>query len=334
MRESGWDGMLAEFRALGGTAENICLREGPFGRGLFSIDPALPAAIRVPDNLLISTSDTRFENGAFRVAPEAKVGARERQFLEAYENDFSWGDGGRAEIERIFEEAQALPEELRARLQFEFYCGDWFKNPSDALVEERFIATRCISYRDRTVLMPIVEFANHGAGPTYDCRDGIAVRGTFQGEILARYGSFDPQGMFTVWGFAVEQPQAFSIAVGGKVGQTPVHIGRDLDNLQPSDKVWIPKSAMTGGEAKLDFLMIGNKYFPRLCRGIFYKIMREAGLSGFEEAFDTIQHINRLHFLDLLTAVDAIEGPMALTLRRMAHFQLQVMSYSYGVRTP
>jgi hypothetical protein len=330
MRESGWDEMLAEFRALGGTADNIRLREGPLGRGLFPIDPARPIAVHIPDNLLIATVDTRFENGGFRVAPDARIGTRERAFLEAYENGFSWGDGGRAETERIFEQAQALPPELRARLQSEYHCGGWFSDPTDALVQDMFIAARCIRYRDRNVVMPIVEFANHGAGATYLTLNGIAIQGTFPGEVLIRYASFDPHGMFMIFGFATEQPQAFSIALGGKVGRSPVQIGRDLGNLPPTAQYWVPQHVKEEGTAKLQFLMIGNKQFPRLCKSVFYKMMREAGLSGYEEAFDTIRHANRLHFLNLLAAVETVEGPMALSLRRMARFQLQAMSYCYG----
>jgi hypothetical protein len=331
VRESGWEEMLAEFRALGGTADNICRREGPLGRGLFPLDPTRPIAIHIPENLLLATTDIRFEGGAFRVAPDAQIGTRERAFLEAYESDFSWGGGGRSETERIFEQAQALPAEMRALLMTEYHCGDWFKEPNDALVQRTFIGTRCVWHRDRTVLMPVVELTNHGAGPTYMTADGIALRGTFSGEVLVRYASFDPQAMFTIFGFATEQPQAFSIALGGKVGQTPVQIGRDLGRLSTTAPYWIPQSAVEGGTAKLQFLMIGNRHFPRRCKSVFYKIMLEAGLSGFEESFDTIRHANRLHFLSLLAVVEALDGPMALSLRRMARFQLQAMSYCYGV---
>src|SRR5580692_10196088 len=101
MHESGWEEMLAEFRALGGKADNICLRNGRFGRGLFAVDPSRPVTIRVPDNLLIGIDEVRFENGAFRLAPEADIGARQRAFLEAYEAGFSWGGGGGVETARI-----------------------------------------------------------------------------------------------------------------------------------------------------------------------------------------------------------------------------------------
>ena len=85
MNDIAWYEMLAEFRALGGTADNICLQEGPLGRGLFSLDPAKPVAIHIPDNLLVDITEVAFDKGEFRVTAQAKAGARERAFLESYE---------------------------------------------------------------------------------------------------------------------------------------------------------------------------------------------------------------------------------------------------------
>ena len=82
----------------------------------------------------------------------------------------------------------------------------------------------------------------------------------------------------------------------------------------------------------MQFLMIGNQHYPRLPKGIFYRLMREAGHAGFEESFDLIHHLNRLHFIDLLATLDGIELPMARTLRAMAQYQLRAMSFCWGVR--
>src|ERR1700733_5251471 len=117
---SAWDEMLDEFRALGGTAENIRRGEGALGRGIFAIDPSKPVAIRIPANLLMETADATFENGAFRVRAGSGIGAREKAFLERYEERFSWGGGGREDIAQVFEQAQTLPAELRERLRTEF----------------------------------------------------------------------------------------------------------------------------------------------------------------------------------------------------------------------
>jgi hypothetical protein len=329
--ERAWEEMLAEFRVLGGTADNICLGEGVYGRGLFPLDAAKPVAIRIPDNLLIDIGDAQFENGVFRVGPDTKIGIREKAFLENYVNRFAWG-GGRAEIERIFEQAQALPQELRHELRTKHFCGTWFDDAPERAVEERYLGSRCIGYKGRSVIMPIIELVNHGAGAGYETSDGIALAGTFPGEVFVRYSDTDSYGLFLSWGFAAEQPQAMSIVLNGDVAQTKLRIERDLGDLKPAERIWVPELRSAPDAIELTFLVIGNRQYPRLSKGIFYKIMREAGLSGFEEAFDAIQHINRMHFLDLLAALENTPGPMAQTLRRMARFQLQAMSFSVGVR--
>jgi hypothetical protein len=218
------------------------------------------------------------------------------------------------------------------RLESVYRCGVWFREPTDALVQQAFLDARCIQYRDNKVVMPILELANHGVGPTYFTQSGVSVRWAFQDEVLLSYATLDPLGMFIVWGFAAEQPQAFSIALGGKVGRNPVQIGRDLGTLSPIAQYWIPRSTVAGDTAKLEFLMIGNRQFPRVCKPIFYKIMQDAGFTEFEEGFETVCHANRRHFLNLLAEVEAVEGPMALTLRRMARYQLDALSYCYGNR--
>ena len=85
-----WDAMLDEFRSLGGTADNVCLREGRFGRGLFPCDPSKPVKAHIPDSLLVEVGHARFDNDTIRLRRDAPVGVRERAFLENYQRDFSW----------------------------------------------------------------------------------------------------------------------------------------------------------------------------------------------------------------------------------------------------
>ncbi len=327
---TAWDEMLDEFRALGGRAENIRLGEGALGRGIFPIDPSKPVAIRIPENLLMETADAAFENGAFRVRPGSRIGAREKAFLESYEERFSWGGGGRDDIARVFEQAQALPAELRERLRAEFRCGDWFGAFAPGTVEECFLASRCIASQGRMVVMPIVELVNHGAGADYDTTNGVSLTGTFAHEVLVRYSEIDSYGLFLNWGFSYPQPQAFSIALGGNIAGAGIRIVRDLSEFHLPGR--LPRLTNADAAATLDFLMLGDRLHPRRARTIFYKLARGAGLAGFEEAFDTIQHANRMHFLKLLAAVEGFEVPIVHTLRRMARYQLEAMSFSSGVR--
>ena len=85
----GWDAILAEFRALGGTAENIMLGQGPRDRGVFPVDPAKPVRLCSPTNLLVRAEDTEIRDGRFVVKASATLGERERVFFDNYQQDLS-----------------------------------------------------------------------------------------------------------------------------------------------------------------------------------------------------------------------------------------------------
>jgi hypothetical protein len=82
----------------------------------------------------------------------------------------------------------------------------------------------------------------------------------------------------------------------------------------------------------LPFLLLGNTPYPRLPKGIFYRLMRAQGCKGFEEAFDIVRHLNRLHFIGLLEELEGFEQPIARSLRAMARYQLRALSFCYGIR--
>ena len=82
----------------------------------------------------------------------------------------------------------------------------------------------------------------------------------------------------------------------------------------------------------LSYLMIGNPKFPRLSRGIFRTLMKQAGAPNLDEVFDFILHFNRTRFLGLLAALEPLGGEMAVTLRKMARLQLERMSHCIGTR--
>ena len=54
---NNWDFLLSEFRRLGGIADNVCQREGKYGRGILPVNPSLPARIFTPSKLLVKKDD-------------------------------------------------------------------------------------------------------------------------------------------------------------------------------------------------------------------------------------------------------------------------------------
>ena len=62
-----WEDMLEEFRVLGDTADNVCLKEGRYGRGLFPVDPSKRVKIHIPDSLLVEPKYVSIMDGNFSV---------------------------------------------------------------------------------------------------------------------------------------------------------------------------------------------------------------------------------------------------------------------------
>jgi hypothetical protein len=326
-----WDGMLDEFRALGGIAENICLGAGSFGRGLFPIDPTKPINISIPEELLVPLDAVAIENDAFRVKAASPISERGRAFLEQYERDFSWGPGHH-EVESFLEAMHQLPERIRDLLTKKFGAGRFFVPTTINLVKTWFFGMRMINARgQRQVIMPIIELANHGGNGSYDTESGVALTGKFDGEVLVRYMMpTDPLDMFLNWMFAPREPMAFSTELVTTFGGKQFEVQRKFhdDSRTPS----IPNVTVDGDRIVVQYLLLGHQNFPRVPKGIFRHAMQEAGLKEADELYDFVQFANRQDFLDLLDALEGVDLSIIPTLRALALSQLRALSCHFGVR--
>ena len=327
--ESKWKEMLDEFRAFGGTAENVRLGYGALGRGLFPIDPAKSVDICIPESLLVPLDDVIFDNDVFRVRDDSLVSERGRAFVERYEHDFAWGTEARAEIERVLTTMHTLPEKLRNILE-KGHLSRFLQPLTAELVQKAFLATRAISSGGRTVVMPIIELANHGGSATYGGERDVSLRDKFEGEVLVQY-SFpaDPYDIFLNWFFVSQEPCAFSMPMTYSKGGTEFRIGREYEKEQ---RPWVPKISVIGNTISLDYLLLGHRSFPRVPRGAFHKAMANAGLEPEDEVFEQIQHANRQTFLDLIGELEGIDSPAVPLLRTMARYQLNALSSHFGIR--
>jgi len=328
-----WDGMLAEFRNLGGIADNICLKEGQFGRGLFPVDPSKPVDVFIPESLLIDVQHLRFAHGDISVGPESPAGVREKAFIERYEREFSWGVHRRSTAE-LMKECQAASPELLALMKSPLDLGAWLTDINPKSIAERFFGSRGISYGERAVVMPIIELANHGTGTTYKVGNGIRLSGQFEGEVLVRYELIsDSLQMFENWGFAPPEDAAFSLAL--TLENAGIVIRREhVKPVLVQGVPFIPDVSVSNGKLTLSHLMLGHKQYPKLAKGIFYRIMRDSGRSHpeAESLFDTILHTNRMQFYKLLALSEDAPPKFGSLLRNLARYQLEAMSNAIGSR--
>ena len=100
--DANWNFLLSEFRRLGGIADNVCLKEGEYGRGIFSVNPSLKARIFTPSKLLVKKDDIYLEDNKLRIKKDKEYNQEIRNFFNFYQDNFSWGSGGKETIE-LFE---------------------------------------------------------------------------------------------------------------------------------------------------------------------------------------------------------------------------------------
>lgn len=325
-----WDEMLDQFRTVGGIAENICLRQGQFGRGLFAADPSKAIKLHVPESLLVDLKHVEFEANAFRVGPGAQIGFSEKTFLENYEREFSWGVS-HSETEELLNIMNAAPAELRQFLAQASILTRWLVPCSPKAVQERYLYSRSINYRGRDVVMPIVELANHGYLTRYIVDEGVGLMGTFPEEILVKYDSCDPLEFFNRWGFVTDQ-EPFALSLGIVLTNQGLTIERQQLKILADRKPFFPEVSHDGGKIVFSHMLLGHRNFPRLARGNFYRAMRDAGRANVEEAFDAVQHINRMQLYQLLRLSEGADDPLGSWLRQLALSQLEAMSHSIGTR--
>ena len=330
-----WDKMLVSFRALGGVAENIRLGEGTHGRGLFPVNAAKPVFLRLPKNLLFPVDDIEFIDGRPRIRDATAIGRPERDFFAAYEESFSWGAGAREESANFVAAIDSLPAHVRTLLAAEFGLGELVEGDTFERTKHRFVKTRRIELDKTHAIMPLVDLANHDpAGAAYerDTDGGLLIRGTFKDEILVDYADVDSFGIFMAFGFASREPRAYSMPMTMKIEDGEVRIGRATRDHVQRGAFPTPRLKLEGNRRTLSYLMVGNSRWPKLSRGIADVVMKEARAPKPDELFDRILFQNRLKFLKLAAALEAENGDMVLTLRKMAHYQLEAMTHCIGTR--
>jgi hypothetical protein len=328
-----WECILREFRALGGVVENVALGHGPFGCALFPRNPAEPFLIRVPDNLLFRVNDIEFEGDRIGLGADALVSSPERDFFQHYQNAFSWGGEEYRESANLIAMFDSLSQELRTTLSSDFRMHHFVEGDPATRIRRHFLRGRMIRWNNENIHAPVLELAKRGSDG-FSCasaeRGGLQINGQTEGEILLHCGQLDTFDVFRNTGLTVGRPFAHSLPVTVKIRALDLTIFRKTGLNAERAGISTPQLSVNCKTLSLSYLMIGNSGFPRLSRGIFCSLMRQAGAAGPEEAFDTILHINRTKFLGLLEALEAGPGELVRRLRSMAHCQLEAMAHCVG----
>ena len=329
-----WEELLAEYRELGGIAENADLRQGSLGRGIFPIDPEKPVRLRTPPNLLVASADTELQADKLVVKQSANVGKRERLFFERYQENFSWGAGTLNDLWQGQLAWRQLPGEVQEKLlEIGPADADRFAEPTMELCYRRYLATRQFNYRGTPVLMPVMELINHrDQAPKYDSSDGIGVECKSADEVGINYGPSDCWGMTMNYGFLAARRWAHSLIASFTFEDHEITIYRKFSRRESVNGVPLPMVEVNGDKIGFSFLMLGNTQRPRIPRAAFLHVAKTTPIKQPEELFDRIQHDNRIKLLGFLRLADGLSLPLATLLRSAAYQQLETLSAHIGTR--
>ncbi|KZR67921.1 hypothetical protein PMIT1303_00334 [Prochlorococcus sp. MIT 1303] len=163
--DKGLQVYLERFVALGGIAENVCQREGEFGRGIFPIDPSRSAKIMTPRSLLINHANISIHDGEIIIKDKTCFTAEESVFIESYYNNHSWGSNGNVDsINYLNFISKACESVKNALVNFAFVDKNLLSlGVSPQSIFKRFVDERVFVFEGNSVLAPLMELINHSA---------------------------------------------------------------------------------------------------------------------------------------------------------------------------
>ena len=215
--EETWDFLLYEFRRLGGIADNVCLKEGEYGRGIFSFNPSVKARIFTPSKLLIKKDDIYLEDNKLRIKKDKEYNQEIRNFFNFYQDNFSWGSGGK-ETTELFEKGLSLFSPNLNELINKHVLVDLerrHKGKWDEVIKNQFLISRAFKFKNSLFIAPIWELVNHKVRslPFIVTEQGISTPNLppLNGEIRHSYGNSSSLNRFFSFGFFSEESIVFSL---------------------------------------------------------------------------------------------------------------------------
>jgi len=324
--------ILRKFEDLGGIANNIELREGEFGRGLFSKNPQLPVKIRVPTHLLLSPSFISLnDKNQIQIKQKSTLDPIFISFYESYHNFFGWGNCGYKEINEFHNELIALPKNLKQYLLlFGWKRTDFDKKSNKELLNDYFIS-RQIRIKNESRLMPIIELINHSnSGKEFIVDQGVTVEGIFQDEVLTCYhGNLDAFHFFKNYHFASNSTLVLSCDVKIDVPKLGViNISRFDSEIEVKDGIVIPKITKKNSEIQISFLDLSNGKKGSNPREIFITRMAEFNINKTTSntIFDGLIDHNRKALSSLINECNLINSSIAKQIQLIAANQLKALN--------
>ena len=325
--DDNWDFLLSEFRRLGGVADNVCQKEGEYGRGIFPVNPSLRARIFTPSKLMVKKDDIYLEDNKLTIKKDKEYNQEIRDFFRFYQDNFSWGSGGK-ETTELFEKKLSLFNANLKKLIKEYALVDIderHKGTWNNIIQKQFLNAREFKFKDSSFIVPLVELVNHKVRslPYISNKDGISTPNypAINSEIRHSYNNLSPLNRFFSYGFFSEETIIFSIPFSIIIEDINIFCkGMGLDN----DSMKIERS---GNKIILDGLPIADVNHSRLPYDYFDEIIRKIGNRNIPQ--DLLLNIfqNNISIRKkILEESQLIENEVSNILTKLMHYEINLIS--------
>ncbi len=327
--DDNWDFLLSEFRRLGGIADNVCQKEGKYGRGIFSVDPSLRARIFTPSKLLVKKDDIYLEDNKLRIKKDKEYNQEIRNFFNFYQDNFSWGSGGK-ETTELFEKGLSLFNSNLKGLIKKYALvdiEDRHKGTWDNVIKKQFLNARAVKFENSSVISPLFELVNHKVRsfPFITNKEGISTPNypAISGEIRHSYGSMSPLSRFFYQGFFCEETIVFSMPFAIYIENFDFYIsckGLVLNN----DSMLMERS---DNKIILEGLPIADVNHPKLPYDYFDEILRRIGHINIPQ--DLLLKIFQLNISireKIIHESNLIDNKVSNTLTKIMHHEIALIT--------
>ena len=327
--DDNWDFLLYEFRRLGGVADNVCQKEGEYGRGIFSVNPSLKARIFTPSKLLVKKDDIYLEDNKLRIKKDKEYNQEIRNFFNFYQDNFSWGSGGK-ETTELFEKGLSLfnsnLKELIKKYALvdleERHQGNW-----DNVIKKQFLDERAFNFRDSSFIAPIWDLVNHKVKslPFFVNERGISTPNypATNSEIVFQYNDISALKRFFSYGFFSEESIVFSIPFSINIEDLGIYISCKGMSLT-DDSMKIEQS---GNKIILEGLPIADVNHPRLPSDYFDEILRKIGhINVRKDVLNEIFQFNISLRKRIIDESNLIDNEVSKILTKVMLYEINLIS--------
>ena len=328
--DANWDFLLSEFRRLGGIADNVFQKEGENGRGIFPIDTNMKARVFTPSKLMVKKDDIYLEENKLRIKKDKEYHHEIRNFFNFYQDNFSWGYGGKENTE-LFEKGLSLFSSNLKELIKKYALVDLEERHKDKwnnVIKERFLNSRVFKIKNSTFVVPMVELVNHKVKslPFIVSEKGISTPNypVVNGELRHSYNNMSPLSRFFYQGFFSEESIVFSIPFSIDIKNIGINI-QCKGNLLEDDSMKMEKS---DNKIILEGLPIADVNHPRLPYDYFDEILRKIGNKNIpQELLLKIFQINISIRKKIINESDLIKNDVSKILTKIMHHEIDLINY-------